>query len=163
MSEPGPLRRRDLLVLGAAASALGLFLGSLERVGAQPAPAAAAAPAEWEQELARILKGAKPIDAKFTLDVTNAVENGNIVPFTVTVESPMTADNHVRAIHLMATGNPQPMVGAYRLGPDNGVATVSSRMRLAQTQDVIAVVERSDGAFLLARRTVKVTIACCGY
>lgn len=162
MSDASCMHRRDLLVHGAAAALLAAFLGSIEVADAQPAPSPSSQ-AEWEKDLGRILKGAKPIDEKFTLDVTTAVDNGNIVPFTVSVDSPMTAENHIRAIHMLATGNPQPMVGVYRIGPDNGVAIVSSRMRLAQTQDVIAVVERSDGAFIVGKRTVKVTIACCGY
>jgi sulfur-oxidizing protein SoxY len=163
MPDASCMHRRDVLVHGAAAALLAALLGSIEVASAQPAPSPPPSPAEWEKELSRILKGAKPIDEKFTLDVTTAVDNGNIVPFTVSVESPMTTENHIRAIHLLATGNPQPMVGVYRIGPDNGVAMVSSRMRLAQTQDVVAVVERSDSAFIVAKRTVKVTIACCGY
>jgi sulfur-oxidizing protein SoxY len=160
--------RRDFWIGGAAAGSVALWLGDINRAAAQtpPAPTATVAPAlraEWEDVLERILKGAKPVDAKMTLDVTETAENGNVVPFSVTVDSPMTAENHVKAIHVLATGNRQPLVGVYRLGPDNGLATVWSRMRLAQGQEIIAVIERSDGSFTLARRTVKVGIACCGY
>lgn len=161
MSAPTPLSRRDALITGASAGLVGLMLSGLQGVGAQVAVEAAAG--EWREELARILKGAKPVDGKLALEVTDSVENGNIVPFTITVDSPMTAAAHVRAIHVLATGNRQPLVGVYRLGPDNGVAMVSSRMRLAQGQDIIAVVERSDGSFMVAKRAVKVGIACCGY
>ena len=167
MSLPRPVTRRDALLKGGSAGLFGLWLASVGIAGADRSaaqtPTDTAKAAEWEEELARILKGATPVDAKLTLDVTDSVENGNTVPFSVSVESPMTADNHIRTIYVMATGNRQPIVGVYRLGPDNGAAMVSSRMRLAQTQEIFAVVERSDGAFIVAKRTVKVGIACCGY
>jgi sulfur-oxidizing protein SoxY len=157
------LSRRDALVCGASAAVLAGWLAGIDRSAAQTAVAEVAKITEWEEELARILKGATPVDSKMTLDVTEMAENGNTVPFSISVESPMTVENHVRAIHVLAAGNRQPLVGVYRLGPDNGLATVGSRMRLAQTQDIIAVIERSDGAFTVAKRPVKVGIACCGY
>lgn len=155
--------RRDAIVRGASALVLAAWLTGITDGAAQTATTDAAKTTEWEEELARILKGATPVDSKLTLDVIETAENGNTVPFLISVESPMTVENHIRAIHVLATGNRQPLVGVYRLGPDNGIAAVGSRMRLAQTQDIIAVVERSDGSFTITKRSVKVGIACCGY
>jgi sulfur-oxidizing protein SoxY len=84
------------------------------------------------------------------------------VPFSVAADSPMTEKDYVKSIHVIATGNPEPGVATFTLTPQSGRAKVTSRMRLSRTQDVIAVAEQSDGKFLIARRTVKVTIGCCG-
>ena len=89
-------------------------------------------------------------------------ENGNTVPFTISVDSPMTETDNVKAIHVLATANPQPGVATFRFSPLSGKATVASRMRLARTQDVIAIAELSDGRFLMSKRNVKVTIGGCG-
>ena len=67
-----------------------------------------------------------------------------------------------KAIHIVATANPQPGVATFRLTPLSGKAAVASRMRLQRTQDVITIAELSDGRFLMAKRTVKVTIGGCG-
>jgi sulfur-oxidizing protein SoxY len=116
----------------------------------------------WELAVRKILGEAKPAEGKFTLELPEIAENGNTVPFSVSVESPMTEKDHVKAIHVVATANPQPGVATFRLTPLSGKAAVSSRMRLARTQDVIGIVELSDGRFLMAKRPVKVTIGGCG-
>ena len=116
----------------------------------------------WELAVRKILGEAKPIDGKMTLELPEIAENGNTVPFTVSVESPMTEKDHVKAIHIIATANPQPGVATFRLTPLSGKAAVSSRMRLARTQDVIGIAELSDGRFLMVKRPVKVTIGGCG-
>ena len=74
----------------------------------------------------------------------------------------MTEKDHVKAIHVIATANPQPGVATFRFTPLSGKAAVASRMRLASTQDVIGIAELSDGRFLMAKRPVKVTIGGCG-
>jgi sulfur-oxidizing protein SoxY len=116
----------------------------------------------WEDALKRVVGDAKPIEGRITLDMPEIAENGNTVPFSVSVDSPMTDRDHVRAIHLISTGNPQPGVATFRYTPQSGRAAVASRMRLARSQDVIAVAELSDGRFLITRRPVKVTIGGCG-
>ena len=115
------------------------------------------------KEAIRLLYGrtAEPSD-KIRLDAPEIAENGNTVPFTIAVESPMTEADYVRAMHLISTGNPQPGVATFKFTPDSGKASVSSRMRLGQTQDVIVLAEMSDGRFLMAKRNVKVTIGGCG-
>jgi len=116
----------------------------------------------WQQALKSLVGDAKPVEGKVTLELPEIAENGNTVPLTVSVQSPMTADDHVKAIHVMATENPQPGVATFRFSALSGKASAASRMRLAKTQEVIALAELSDGKFLIGRRTVKVTIGGCG-
>ena len=116
----------------------------------------------WEQAVKKVLGDAKPIEGKLTIDLPEIAENGNTVPFTISVESPMTEADHVKVIHVLATANPQPGVAVFRFSPLSGKAMVASRMRLARTQDVIGIAELSDGRFLMSKRNVKVTIGGCG-
>lgn len=116
----------------------------------------------WEQAVKKVLGDAKPIEGKLTIEMPEIAENGNTVPFTITVDSPMTDKDYIKAIHVIATANPQPGVATFRLTPLTGKATVSSRMRLARTQDVITIAEASDGRFMMSKRSVKVTIGGCG-
>lgn len=116
----------------------------------------------WQEALKKIVGDAKPIEGKITLEMPEIAENGNTVPFTISIDSPMTDKDHVKAIHIIATANPQPGVATFRFTPLSGKAAVSSRMRLARTQDVVTVAELSDGKFLLGKRNVKVTIGGCG-
>ena len=125
--------------------------------------AAARAQAQgWEEALKKIVGDAKPAEGKVAIDLPEIAENGNTVPFGISVESPMTDKDYIKAVHVIATGNPQPDVATFRFTPLSGKAAVSSRMRLGKTQDVIAVAEASDGKFYLSKRAVKVTIGGCG-
>src|SRR5690606_30934211 len=101
-------------------------------------------------------------EGKLMLKLPEIAENGNTVPFSISVDSPMTEDDYVKAVHVISTGNPQPMVATFHFTPQSGKAAVSSRMRLAKTQDVVSVAELSDGKFAIARKEVKVTIGGCG-
>lgn len=98
---------------------------------------------------------------RVALDVPPLIENGNAVPLTVSVESPMTAADHVKAIHVFNEKNPQPYVFSAWLGPRNGRAIVGTRIKLADTQKIVAVAETSDGVFWSASADVIVTIAAC--
>lgn len=149
--------RRELLLGATATVALLGFLGRLDGAWAQ-----AKAPEAWEEALAKIVGDAKPVEGKLALELPEIAENGNTVPFTVAVDSPMTEKDYVKTIHVISTGNPQPGVATFTFTPLSGKASVGSRLRLAKTQDVIGVAETSDGKFLLAKRTVKVTIGGCG-
>jgi sulfur-oxidizing protein SoxY len=120
------------------------------------------APQAWEQAVKKVLGDAKAVDGKVTMEMPEIAENGNTVPFTIVIDSPMSDADHVKAIHVIATGNPQPGVATFRLSLLSGKATVASRMRLARTQDVITIAELSNGQFLMAKRNVKVTIGGCG-
>jgi sulfur-oxidizing protein SoxY len=116
----------------------------------------------WEETIKKIVGDAKPTEGKLNVDMPEIAENGNTVPFTIKVESPMSDADHVKALHVISSGNPQPGVATFRFTPASGSAMVSSRMRLAKTQDIIAVAELSNGSFLMGKRTVKVTIGGCG-
>jgi len=116
----------------------------------------------WEEAVKKILGDAKATDGKLTMDLPEIAENGNTVPFSISVDSPMTDKEHVKAVHVISTGNPQPGVATFRFTSQSGKAAAASRMRLARTQDVIALAELSDGKFLQVKRSVKVTIGGCG-
>jgi sulfur-oxidizing protein SoxY len=160
--------RRQLLITGGAALALAGLIGQARSALAQGAPAAATVPAEeapppaWERELRRILGEAKPVDRKFTFEAPETAENGNVVPYSIAVDSPMAAGDYVRAVHVLATSDPLPLIASYRFTPQSGRAQVSSRMRLLKSQDVIAVAQLGEGTFAVVRRNIKVNIGCCG-
>ena len=106
--------------------------------------------------------GAAPVRAgRVTLDVAPLVENGNTVPITVSVESPMSEADHVKAIAVFNERNPQRDVATFRLGPRAGRATVSTRIRLATSQQLVAVAQMSDGSCWSHSVDVIVTLAAC--
>ena len=100
-------------------------------------------------------------EGKVKLDLPPLVENGNVVPLTVSVESPMTPADHVKAIHVFNEKNPQPHVFSARLGPRNGRAVITTRIKLADSQKIIAIAETSTGQFFSASADVIVTLAAC--
>ena len=148
--------RRDF-VLGASAAALVSAL-----LPAMSGSAAAEAKPTWQDAMKKAIGDAKPAEGKVSLELPEIAENGNTVPFTVSVESPMTDADHVKAVHVFASKNPRPDVASFFFSPKSGKATATTRMRLGTTQDVIAVAEMSDGKFYIGQRTVKVTIGGCG-
>lgn len=103
-----------------------------------------------------------PEAGAFTIDLPDLAENGNMVLFKLNADSPMTEAEHVKAMHLLSTQNPHGHVASFKLSLLSGRATVSGRMRLAKTQEVVALAELSDGRLLVASRTVQVTISGCG-
>jgi sulfur-oxidizing protein SoxY len=110
----------------------------------------------------RDITGAAVVRAgKVKLDVPPLVENGNTVPMMVSVTSPMTAEDHVKSIHVFVEKNPQPNVGNFVLGPRAGRAQVSTRIRLADSQKIVAIAKMSDGSFWSATVDVVVTLAAC--
>ena len=145
------MRRRELLK-----AAAGVGVGLVLRV--KPA---AATPAAMEDAIRRVVGSARVTPGRVKLELPPLSENGNTVPLTVSLESPMTAEDHVRAIHVFTEKNPQPDVASFRFGPRAGRARVSTRIRLADTQSVTAVGELSDGSFWSASAAVVVTLAAC--
>lgn len=99
---------------------------------------------------------------KIKLDVPEIAENGLVVPVNVDIESPMTEADHVKAVHIFADGNPSPGIVSYSFTPACGKASAATRMRLAQTQNIVCVAEMSNGALHMAKANVKVTIGGCG-
>ena len=120
-----------------------------------------ATPAMLQAAIKKVIGDAPLRKGKVTIDVPPLVENGNTVPITVSVESPMTATDHVRAIHVFNEKNPQPNVIGVHLGPRAGKAALSTRIKLADAQKVVAVAQLSDGSFWSDDADVIVTIAAC--
>lgn len=113
------------------------------------------------EAIRKVVGTATPTEGRVKLDVPPLVENGNTVPLTVTVESPMTASDYVKAIHVFNEKNPQPNVLSARLGPLNGKAVVGTRIKLGDSQRIVAIAETSDGKFWIAGADVIVTLAAC--
>jgi sulfur-oxidizing protein SoxY len=122
---------------------------------------AEATPETMAAAIKQVTGGAEVRPVKVTLDIPPLVENGNTVPLTVTVDSPMTEADHVKAIHVFNEKNPQPHVFDARLSPRNGKAVVATRIKLADAQKVVTIAETSKGEFFSASADVIVTIAAC--
>jgi sulfur-oxidizing protein SoxY len=117
--------------------------------------------AALEDAIRKVTGGATLQTGKVKLDIPPLVDNGNTVPITVSVESPMTAADHVKSIHVLTEKNPQPFVLAAYLGPRAGRASVSARCRIADTGNVIAIAQMSDGSFWSDTTSVVVTLSAC--
>lgn len=115
-----------------------------------------------DESVMKLIGDKKPVDGKITLELPQIAENGNTVPVGFTVDSPMTADNYVKSVHLFAEGNPAPDVASLHFTPMSGKASAATRIRLAGTQNIVAVAEMSDGSVFRASQEVKVTIGGCG-
>jgi sulfur-oxidizing protein SoxY len=121
-----------------------------------------AATKDAEADIAKFTGGKAAETGKITIDLPEIAENGNTVPLSVTVDSPMTAESYVSDILVVADGNPRPGVATFRFTPMSGRAEAATRIRLATTQDIIVVAKTSDGKFFTERKQVKVTIGGCG-
>ena len=144
-----PATRRELLAAGAGLASLALV---------RPA---GATPGAMEGAIRALAGSAEIRPGRVRLDVPPLVENGNSVPLAVTVESPMTPGDFVRRIAVFNEKNPQPNVATFHLGPRAGRAAVSTRMRMADSQRIVAVAELSDGSFWSDSADVIVTLAAC--
>ena len=160
------LRRKVLF--GASGAAAGLVLEATGISGAlaqtSPGRSAVAPQSLVEARLAavrRVTRGAVVSKGKLTLEIPELVDNGNSVTLSVKVDSPMTANNYVKAIHVITEKNPQPDVVSFRFTPRCGRATASTRVRLADTQTVLAICELSDGTFWSGSADTVVTLAAC--
>lgn len=116
----------------------------------------------FTEALAKITGQATPKEDVLLVELPELAENGNTVPYKLFVESQMTDTDYVKTMHLLSTANPQALVATFFLVPATGKAQVSGRMRLARTQDVVAIAELSSGEFLISTRRVDVTIGGCG-
>src|SRR5512145_1512506 len=147
-------RRQFLAVAGGVAAGLGL--GAVMAI--RPARAT---PAEMQEAIRKVVGSARITPGKVTLELPPLIENGNAVPLTVSVDSPMTEADHVRAVHVFTEKNPQPNVVGFHLGPRAGRARVATRVRLADSQTVVAICQLSDGSFWSDSTGVVVTLAAC--
>jgi sulfur-oxidizing protein SoxY len=143
--------RREVLAAGAGLAGA-VLLGA----------SAARAKNDSDEAIRKFTGGKTPAEGKVKLDMPEIAENGNTVPMTVTVESPMTEASHVTDVLVVANENPRSGVVTFHFSPASGVAEANTRIRLAATQDVIAVAKMNDGSFFMASKQVKVTIGGCG-
>jgi sulfur-oxidizing protein SoxY len=146
-------RRQFLVLTGTAA-----VLGAAPILTLRPAEAT---PATLATAIRDVVGAAVVRTGKVKLDVPPLVENGNTVPLTVSVTSPMTETDHVKSIHVFNEKNPQPNVGNFYLNARSGRAQVSTRIRLADSQKIVAIAKLSDGSFWSASVDVVVTLAAC--
>ena len=146
-------RRRFLGLAGSTA-----VLGAIPIVTVRPVEAT---PAMLATAIRNVVGEAVVRTGKVKLDVPPLVENGNTVPMMVSVDSPMTAEDHVKSIHVFNEKNPQPNIGNFYLSALSGRAQVSTRIRLADSQKVTAIARLSDGSFWQTSVDVVVTLAAC--
>jgi len=142
--------RREFLALAGGAAVLAVTLRPAE-----------ATPAMLTSAIRNVVGEAPVNTGKVKLEIPPLVENGNTVPMTVSFASPMTPEDHVKSIHVFNEKNPQPNIGNFYFGPQAGRAQVSTRIRLADTQQVVAIAKLSDGTFWSASVEVVVTLAAC--
>ncbi|NVO13157.1 MAG: thiosulfate oxidation carrier protein SoxY [Rhodoplanes sp.] len=144
--------RREAFALGAGVVAV-LALGGADKAFAK----------NDSDDLIKAFTGGKaPVKGKVKLDLPDIAENGNTVPLAFTVESPMTEASHVTDVLIVAEGNPRGGLATFHFSPRSGVAEAATRIRLAETQNVIAIAKMNDGTLFMDTRQVKVTIGGCG-
>ena len=148
MDEPLATRRAVLAAIGGAGLALAV----------RPAQAT---PETMKSAIRQVVGEAAVKPGRIKLDLPPLVERGNTVAMAVTVDSPMTAKDYVKAIHVVTEKNPQPNVISAKLGPRAGKAEITTRVRLADTQTVIAICEMSDGSFWSEKVDVIITLGAC--
>jgi len=146
--------RRKVLGLTAGAAAFAM-------AGARISPALASTE-EAEKMVMEFAGGATPAEGKITLTAPEIAENGNTVPVSVSVESAMEGDDLVESVIVFADGNPNPAVATFHFTELSGEALATTRIRLAKTQNVIAVAKMKDGSVFMDKKQVKVTIGGCG-
>jgi sulfur-oxidizing protein SoxY len=150
MLKAPPTRRTFLQLAGGAAIVPIVTLRPLE-----------ATPATLNAAIRNVVGEAQVRTGKVKLDIPPLVENGNTVPMTVSVESPMSEQDYVKSIHVFNEKNPQPNIGNFYIGPHAGRAQVATRIRLADSQKVVAIARLSDDSFWSVSTDVVVTLAAC--
>jgi sulfur-oxidizing protein SoxY len=148
------MNRRQLLILACGAVATGAQAQLPPNIQAMRRAA-------MEEAQRKVTGGARVQRGRVKLDLPPLIDNGNAVPLTVTVESPMTAQDHVKAIHVFTEKNPQPYVISANLGPRAGRARLATRARIADTGIVVAIAQMSDGSFWSDSVNVVVTLSAC--
>jgi sulfur-oxidizing protein SoxY len=143
-----------------AALALGVGSAALTLVGWDEDALAAAK--EAAAEIAKFTGGKTPEAGKISIELPEIAENGNTVPLSVSVDAPMTADDYVSEVMVVSEGNPRPGVALFHFTPMSGKAEASTRIRLATTQNIVAVAKTSKGQLFTNKKLVKVTIGGCG-
>ena len=146
------LNRRQVLATSIGAVAAASLIGS-----------SIPATANDSADLVKAFTGGKtPAAGKVTIDMPEIAENGNTVPMTIMVDSPMTEQSYVTDVLVVADGNPRGGVVTFHFTPMSGAAEANTRIRLAKSQKITAVAKMNDGSFYTASKDVKVTIGGCG-
>jgi sulfur-oxidizing protein SoxY len=143
------LSRRSALIAGA---------GALSALVVRPAGATTAT---MQAAIAEFTGGAKFAQGRVTMDIPPLVENGNSVPLVITVDSPMTDEDFVKEIAVFNERNPQPNIGTFHLSPRSGRAFVSTRIRLGDSQTIIAIARLNDGTLWSGSAELIVTLPAC--
>ena len=146
------LTRRQSLAMGAGALALAAAPGATRAQTLDKAMA----------EIKAFTGGAEPARGRVALDLPEIAENGNAVPIVVSVESPMSTEDFVEKLIVVTSANPFTRALAASFTPASGRAELTTRIRLAATQEVFAVARMHGGQFFMDSRVVKVTIGGCG-
>ena len=145
------ISRRAFLLLGVATAAEAQLPPNIQEIRRKA----------FDEAIRKVVGDAQVRTGKVKLDVPPLIDNGNTVPLSVEVESPMTAQDHVKAIHVFTERNPQPYVLTAHLGPRSGRARISTRARIADTGAVTAIAQMSDGSFWSDSVKVIVTLSAC--
>lgn len=145
------ISRRAFLLLGVAGAARAQLPPNIQEIRR----------AAFEEAIRKVVGNAPVRQGRVKLDVPPLIDNGNAVPVAVEVESPMSAADHVKAIHLFTERNPQPYVLSAYLGPRAGRARIATRARIADTGSVTAIAQLSDGSFWSDTVKVIVTLSAC--
>lgn len=125
-------------------------------------PEAMADPASTKDAIEKLIGSKTPTAGRIKLTIPDLAENGHTVPLSISVDSPMTATDYVKAVHVFAEENPRPTVASYYFTVHSGKAEVSTRIRLAKLQNVIVIAQMNDGSTHMIRKKVNVTIGGCG-
>lgn len=136
-------------------------ISRLLAVALLPALPAAATPESLAAAIQAFTGGAPVRNGRITIEIAELVENGNAVPLSLTVQSPMTAADHVTSLAVFTERNPHPEVAVFHFSPRSGRAKVDTRIRLATSQPLVAVAKMSDGSFWRHQVDVVVTLAAC--
>ena len=137
------------------------FLAGTAAIVIVPMASASATPEAMATAIRKVVGDSQVREGRVSLDLPPLVENGSTVPLVVSVESPMTEADYIKAIHVFNEKNPQPGVFTARLGPRNGRAVVGTRIKLGDSQKIVAIAETSGGQFWSASADVIVTLAAC--
>jgi sulfur-oxidizing protein SoxY len=146
-------RRQALMVGGSVLAAAALGRSTLP---------ALAETNGFEEVIKQFADERTPAQGRVNLDLPNIADDGGSVPMTITIDSPMTEESHVTDVLVVAEGNPRPRVATFHFSPANGVAEVSTRIRLAKTENVVAIAKMNDGSVYVAKKEVTVTVGGCG-
>ncbi len=146
--------RRQFVIKGAAAATIANLLPSLTH-------SARAAAQKFESIYLGLVGNAQPIEDRVTLTLPKLAESGYNIRYTISVDSPMTEDDYVKAIHILAPENPEPRIASFQLTPYIGKAEIAGRLRLAKTQNVTALAQLNNDTFYVARQKIDVAVGGC--